>query len=169
MLKSVRSFTCQAPLALFCLTIVILKLSAGQEKKSKTKDQESGQDTKLSRGIDWSGAIFSAIGLGFGIAALSMGGKKLPWSHPLVMLTITGCIIFMVAFAITELFWARSPLISPKIIATNGIGVLGLIQILLCAARYGVSNQDNTAKISLLKRIDHGANIALLYPHPERE
>ena len=147
MLKSVRSFTCQAPLALVCLAFMSFNLTADHQKTLKTENGDSGQVVVPCREVDWFGAVFSAIGLVFGLAALSMGGRKLPWSHPLVLLAITGCIIFMAAFAITELFWARSPLISPKVIARNEIGVLCVIQILLCTARFGVSNQENTSYI----------------------
>ena len=43
------------------------------------------------------------------------------------------------SFVLTERYYAKNPLIPPNLIRHNGIGALCVIQILLCAARFGVS------------------------------
>ena len=134
-LKTLRSFGAQAPLALVCLTAVILKLTP-DSPVNKTRD--SGRFKALLRNMDWLGAILSAICITTGLGAISLGGQKLPWSHPIIILALTVCLISAAFFMLTERCYAKFPLIPPKLITHNGIGGICVIQILLCAARFGV-------------------------------
>lgn len=138
MLTLVRSFGGQAPLALICLTAVTLKLEADPPRGPGEKVRGSGRFKALLRTMDWLGAILSALCITSGLGAISLGGKKLPWSHPIIILAITVCVMSAAFFVLTERYYARKPLIPPKLITHNGIGAMCVIQILLCAARFGV-------------------------------
>ena len=134
-----RSFGGQAPLALVCLIAVTLKLTP---ESPVNKTQGSGRFKALLRNMDWLGAILSAIGITTGLGAISLGGRKLPWSHPLIILALTGCLISAAFFMLTERYHARFPLLPPKLIKHNGIGLICVIQVLLCAARFGVGGMS---------------------------
>ena len=130
-----RSFGGQAPLALVCLTAVTLKL---KPDSPVSKARGSGRLKALLRNLDWLGAILSALCITTGLGAISLGGQKLPWSHPLIILALIVCLISAALFMLTERYHAKFPLLPPKLITHNGIGLICVIQILLCAARFGV-------------------------------
>lgn len=138
MLTFFGSFGGQAPLALICLTAVTLKLKADPPRDAAEKTRGSGRFKALLRTMDWLGAIFSALCITIGLGTISLGGKKLPWSHPIIIVAITVCVLSATFFVLTERYYARKPLIPPKLITQNGIGAICVIQILLCAARFGV-------------------------------
>lgn len=133
---SVRSFGGQAPLALICLIAVTLGLPTRDPGK---KVRRSGRFNEFLRSMDWLGGLFSAICITTGLGAISLGGDRLPWSHPLIAVAIALCVMSAFAFVLAEQHFARNPLIPPKLVTHNGIGAMCVIQILLCAARFGVS------------------------------
>ena len=134
-LKILRSFGGQAPLALICLIAVALKL---RPDSPVNKTPGCSRFRALLRNMDWLGAISSAVCITTGLGAISLGGQKLPWSHPFIIVALTMCLISAAFFIITEQYHARYPLLPPRLIAHNGIGFICVIQILLCAARFGV-------------------------------
>lgn len=142
MLIPVRSFGGQAPLALMCLTAVILRLPPGSSRDPTKKTRGSGRINGFLRSMDWLGVMFSAMCITTGLGAISLGGEKVPWSHPLIILAITVCVISAIVFVLTERYCATNPLIPPKIVTHNGIGAMCIVQILLCAARFGVGEQS---------------------------
>ena len=132
---SVRSFGGQAPLALICLTAVTLGLTPRDPAK---KTRGSDRFIEFLRTMDWLGGLFSAICITTGLGAASLGGERLPWSHPLIRIAGAVCLLSAILFVLTERHFARIPLIPPKLVTHNGIGAICVIQILLCAARFGV-------------------------------
>ena len=135
---SIRSFGGQAPLALICLTAVTLGLPT-QDPAKKTRG--SGRFNEFLRSMDWLGGLFSAICITTGLGTIGLGGEKLPWSHPLIISAIAACVMSAFFFVLTEQRFAKHPLIPPKLVTHNGIGAMCVIQILLCAARFGVSER----------------------------
>ena len=138
MLTFVRSFGGQAPLALICLTAVALKFAPDSLGDPPEKSRGFGRFKALLRTTDWLGVMLSAMCITTGLGAISMGGKKLPWSHPFVILALIVCVFSAGLFVLTERYWARKPLIPPEIVTHNGIGAMCVVQVLLCAARFGV-------------------------------
>lgn len=143
MLISARSFGGQAPLALICLTAVILRLPPGPPRVPAKKTPGSGRINGFLRSMDWLGAIFFAICITTGLGAIGLG-EKLPWSHPLIILAITVCVVPAVLFVLTERYCATNPLIPPKLVTHNGIGAMCVVQIHLCAARFGVGEHSTS-------------------------
>lgn len=131
------SFGGQAPLALVCLTAVTLLFKPDPPRDLLKKARGSDRFKTLLRSIDWLGAIFSAICITTGLGVIALGGKSLPWSHPFVILAITVSVMSAASFVLTERYYAKTPLIPPNLIRHNGIRALCVIQILLCAARFG--------------------------------
>ena len=139
MLTCSRSFGGQAPLALICLSAVASMFKHNPPHNS-AKDPRSNTSRlrHFLREIDWLGAFFSALCITTGLAAMNLGGAQLPWSHPIVILAVLTCFTTAGLFVIAEKYWAQKPLIPPKLVMSNGIGGICLIQLLLCMARFGV-------------------------------
>lgn len=108
------------------------------QNPAKDASSNTSPFRRLLREIDWLGAIFSALCITTELGAMSLGGAQLPWSHPIVIFAIVVCVATAGLFVITEKYWAQKPLIPPKLVTHNGVGAICLVQMLLCAARFGV-------------------------------
>lgn len=135
-----RSFGGQAPVALFGLLAVIFKFSPDPPQDTAKEDRDSSNLKLFLNDVDWLGAILSALAITTGLGAISVGGTKLPWSHPIVILAAVICFLSAVSFVLVEMYGGRRRLIPPKVISYNGIGAICVVQVLLNASRFGVSS-----------------------------
>ena len=124
------------------------------------------QTADIFRDFDWLGGLFFAAAIISGLTILTSVGRTLPLESPLTILAITSCVTSTITFAATENWIARNPLVPPRLIMTNGIGALCLIQILVLAARFGVSPRANAGPAArFLTWKDYGSNFTLLHPY----
>jgi hypothetical protein len=122
------------------------------EPESNRKGNEGSGVSRASsaslRDIDWLGAVFFGTSITTGLAVTNLGGKTLAWSDPIIVTVAVGCMLSVAALVFVEVDWAKKPLIPPKLLQTNGIGAMCLVQVLLCGARVGVSLMIHACHVS---------------------
>lgn len=134
-----RSFIGQAPFAIAWFLIVVWKLSPDYPKAAKKSANRLCSLTHSLFDIDWLGLLFLAVGITTALSLMVVGGKKLPWSHPVMISMATICPLSILALILTEGHWAKKPIIPIELLKVNGFVLICVVQILLCAGRFGVS------------------------------
>lgn len=153
-----RSFSGQAPVALLGLLAVIFKFAPYPPQDTAKEDGHSGNLQKVQKvlnDVDWLGAILSALAITTGLGVISVGGTKLLWYHPVVVLAAMICFMSALSFVLVEMYGGRKPLIPPKLISYNGIGAICVVQVLLNASRFGVSSMILSFREELLTFFSH--------------
>lgn len=109
-------------------------------KTSKEGPDKSYVSAAPWRDFDWRGAITFAASITLLFMMSDFGKKEVPWSHPIAISVTVAGIVSILAFLLTEGFWAKKPLIPLRLLRTNGTGAFCVVQVLLLAARFSVSN-----------------------------
>ena len=94
--------------------------------------------TKLSR-MDFSGLIAFILTMATFLLALSLGERRVPWNHVLILSLGATCMTFGVLFVLNEGLVAKEPLIPLRLLKKNGVGVFALVQVLVFIGRWSVS------------------------------
>ncbi|KAF1981182.1 MFS general substrate transporter, partial [Aulographum hederae CBS 113979] len=115
------SFAGQAPLVMVALVLSVLfipEATAGVGKSGS--DEEGGQEgegrgegekkkSRLAR-VDFAGAGLLTLTVLALLVPLTVGGQKLPWTHPLIIASFVGCGVAGTLFYFTEQYWAVEPI-----------------------------------------------------------
>lgn len=134
-----RSFIGQAPFAIAWFVIVFWKLSPDYPKPAKKSANGLRSLMAPLFDVDWLGILFLAVSITTALSIMVFGGKKLPWSHPVMISMATICPLSILALILTEGYWAKKPMIPPELLKVDGFVLICVLQILLCAGRFGVS------------------------------
>lgn len=95
-------------------------------------------DGKLKR-IDFLGSgLLSATIICF-LLVLDLGGQKMPWSSPVVLVLAGLAVAFGLLFLLVEGYWAREPVFPLRLLIHRDVITAYLIAGLQIAAQFGVS------------------------------
>ena len=103
------AFLGRLPLIVFSGVLVCLTL-----KTPPPKIHQSAR-FRLSR-IDFSGAFTLAFALVLLLLGLNSGGNIVPWTHPLVVVSLPLSAVALGAFVLVETKWSREPIIPMKLL-----------------------------------------------------
>ncbi|KAI8584312.1 hypothetical protein K450DRAFT_219276 [Umbelopsis ramanniana AG] len=87
-------------------------------KNYNVKREADGSFHYLSklREVDWVGAVTLVISVALFMLATSLGGNSLPWSHPLVIGSLSGSAAGVILFTVVEAKYAKYPIMPWHII-----------------------------------------------------
>lgn len=163
------SFTGQAPIVLVCFCLAAWQLPSHSLSRPKLQSSlDNSESTSLLRHLDILGTVaFAASTITF-LLLLNLGGQKLPWGHPIVLLLAISCLMLSLGFLAIE-WHTREPLIPPWLLTTNGVGVFCLVQILLFVSRWAVRTILLLLMLCglIVEMPDSIKFITLLYPNRE--
>jgi MFS family permease len=77
--------------------------------------------SRLSR-VDFPGAFTLVISIILLLLGLNSGGNVVPWTHPLVLVTLPLSVVVLVAFVWIEARWAKEPVIPVKLLLNRTVG-----------------------------------------------
>ena len=135
-----RCFLSQVPIAFILFFIAAWGLSSNVSKEKKLDPYSNHTPTtaaKLSR-MDYPGMIAFTLTMSTFLLALSLGGRRFPWDHVVILLLGAVCVASGILFVLIEGLVAKEPLIPLRLLRSNGVGVFCLVQILSFIGRWSV-------------------------------
>jgi MFS family permease len=106
------AFIAQVPLILISAVMVYIYVDVPPKQSKKSK---------ISR-VDFPGALTLVISLILLLLGLNSGGNVVPWTHPLVLVTLPLSVVVLVAFVWIEASWAKEPVIPVKLLLIRTVG-----------------------------------------------
>jgi predicted membrane channel-forming protein YqfA (hemolysin III family) len=104
----------------------------------KVHDEESEtKKAKFSR-IDFAGAFLLATTITSFLLVVEIGGRKVAWNHPLILVLLTTSILSAVFFVITETRWAAEPIFPLHLLKQRDVICQYLFYALQVAAQLAV-------------------------------
>lgn len=104
----------------------------------KVRDEESEtKKAKFSR-IDFAGAFLLATTITSFLLVVEIGGRKVAWNHPLILVLLTISILSAVVFVITEIRWAAEPIFPLHLLKQKDVICQYLVFALQIAAQLAV-------------------------------
>lgn len=120
---------------LVAIALVALKLPNRTGTSNPT--QLKGQPSKLRR-IDFIGSFLVALTIVSLLAALSLGGQNLPWSHPIIIGLGISSIALGAIFVTYEIKYALEPVFPPLLLLRWDVASAYIISGCQTAAQLGV-------------------------------
>lgn len=102
-----RAFLVQCPPTILAIILVELKIKVPQGDLEYGKS--TSQKDKLKR-IDILGALFMSMTILASMIILDTAGQKFPFTHPIIIASISVAIISGLAFIAVERYWAKEPI-----------------------------------------------------------
>lgn len=127
-----RCFLIQVPIVLILFSIAAWGLP------SSRFDPASTTSTKFSY-ADFLGLITFILTMTTFLLITSLGERRFPWHHPVILSLIAACLIFGLFFVLIQGLIAERPLIPLRLLRSHNVGVFCWVQILLFIARMAVS------------------------------
>ena len=104
-----------------------------------SKDLVVSENMSKWKQIDLSGAVLLVAGLSLQLASLSMGGVELPWSHPVIIISLCTAGVILGLFFYVEKTTDAIPIMPMRLLLNpKTVGTL-IANILLGLGAYGVS------------------------------
>ncbi|KPA38349.1 major facilitator superfamily transporter [Fusarium langsethiae] len=139
------SFGLQVPVLLIATFLCWQKLPdnlGGRKSQSDNLDKSSGGGSKLAR-LDFVGLFLLAIFILLLLLPMELGGKKIPWSHPVVPGLFMAACISLALFIVVEKRWAKNPVLDLNLFKQRDVVLCLLIATLQSAAQLGVTVLGN--------------------------
>ncbi|EDO01861.1 hypothetical protein SS1G_04336 [Sclerotinia sclerotiorum 1980 UF-70] len=129
------SFIGQGPLMLFAIVLVAYKLPT----RSLSDEPIHADDgpSRLRR-IDFVGAFMLTGTIAAFLAALSLAGQALPWSHPIVIGLLLGSVLLGAVFVSYEIKVATEPIFPPALAIQRDVAASYAINALQLGAQVGM-------------------------------
>lgn len=127
------SFLGQIPLAAIATILVGITLPAQVHNELDDRLQVS----KFAR-IDFIGASCMTLSILGVLLPLELGGDRIPWSSPIIILLLVGAAIFGLLFLGAEGSVAREPIIPLSLLRQRDVMVSNFVMIFQCAAQVGL-------------------------------
>lgn len=93
--------------------------------------------TKIKR-IDIFGSLSLVGAVSLTLLGLSLGGNQKPWSDPLVWGSVLAGIFGLVLFVLVEIYVAKEPLLSPKILFSRTPGLVSLTNWFISMSQFAL-------------------------------
>lgn len=133
------SFLSQAPLTAIAIILVAIKLDI--KPKNTNNGAQAKTETvgdKLKR-IDFFGAIFLISTILGVMLILDLGGNKISWKSPFMLILIATTILSGVLFYVVEKYWAKEPVFPLRLLSHKDITLSYTISIVQIASQMAVS------------------------------
>lgn len=103
----------------------------------KVQDEEDSKKDQFSR-IDFTGAFLLAATVTSFLLVVEIGGRKVAWTHPLILILLTISVLSAVLFVITETRWAVEPIFPIHLLKQKDVVCQYLVMALQIAAQLSV-------------------------------
>ncbi|KAH8690581.1 efflux pump antibiotic resistance protein [Talaromyces proteolyticus] len=130
-------FTGQAIFIAMAALLTILKLNISREPHLDNQEEPASSKSKLAR-IDFIGTFFLSASVVSGITLLDIGGKKFSWTSPYTISLGVASLVLLIAFVLTEAFWAREPIFSLRILRQPNVIASYLVMTFQVLAQVGM-------------------------------
>jgi MFS family permease len=144
-------FLAQVPFSLFALVVGYFVL----KNPSRELTLSWGEITlkTLLKRVDVVGSLILVFGLLIQLIGLSCGGNELPWSHPLVIVTLASSVALIPVFVVVETCTQAIPIIPIRMLKGFAPVIAQVTNIFAGMAHYAVSvfdvaNESNTLSFS---------------------
>ncbi|KAF5005271.1 hypothetical protein FDECE_8257 [Fusarium decemcellulare] len=135
------SFGCQVPMlavaTLLCWRNLPNNLAGRSSQNSPDNEEQPSTAGKIAR-VDFLGAFLLAMFILLLLLPLELGGKELPWSHPLVPALFAAAVVFLALFALVEKRWAKEPILDLELFKQRDVVLCLLIIAFQSAAQLGM-------------------------------
>jgi len=111
-----RTFYGQCPPTLLALSLVAWKLEIPSLATASTQSALS----KLRR-VDFLGAIFLSISIVCGLLVLDLGGQRMPWTDPKILLLLGASVMTLNIFVLVEAAWAKEPIFPLRLLLNRDV------------------------------------------------
>ena len=127
------SFLGQVPLASIAMVSIGMTLPSHQTPEIDGETQRR----KLGR-IDFVGATFIALSILCFLFPLEIGGDRIPWSSPTIIILFVGAVVFGLLFIATEGWVAKEPIVPLTVLRHRDVVLSSLVMFLQSAAQLGL-------------------------------
>ncbi|KAL6858009.1 hypothetical protein ACO1O0_005455 [Amphichorda felina] len=121
--------------------IIVSGLLACLTLRTPKAAPKASEKSRLSR-VDFAGAFTLALALVLLLLGLNSGGNVVPWTHPLVLVSLPLSAVALGAFVFVETRWAKEPIIPMKLLLNRTVlsacSMNSLITMVLFMATYYV-------------------------------
>lgn len=111
-----RSFLGQCPPTIIAALLVAWKL-----KPTRFEDGETQSQLSKLRRIDFLGAILLSVSIVCGLLVLELGGKRIPFTHPTILMLLGGSLVAGNLFLLVEGFWAKEPIFPLRLMLNRDV------------------------------------------------
>lgn len=137
-----RSFLGQVPVFVAAIAIcwVIFRSLEAKEIQADTHKPASSNSVAANMArIDFLGAGSLGLGLLFLMLPLEIGGQKVPWSHPILLVLVALGLAMLGLFIAAETRWAKEPIFPLRLLKSRDALLCYFITGCILAAQSGVS------------------------------
>ncbi|KAN0099992.1 MFS general substrate transporter [Hyaloscypha variabilis] len=110
------SFLGQCPPTILALALVAWKLKIPSLATASTQSALS----KLRR-VDFLGAIFLSVSIVCGLLVLGLGGQRIPWTDPKILLLLGSSVMALNIFVLIEAVWAKEPIFPLRLLLNRDV------------------------------------------------
>ncbi|KAF2709933.1 major facilitator superfamily transporter [Pleomassaria siparia CBS 279.74] len=128
------SFAAQCPLILLAMSLGWFLIPAHTGNDEEEEESAQVKAGKLAR-VDFLGSITLAAAIVSILLPLELGGEKMPWNHPLIVVCFVSALFFGLAFVLIELYWAAEPIFPLFLLARRDVVTAYLAVGFLVAAQ----------------------------------
>jgi MFS family permease len=114
--ENYRSFLGQCPPTILALALVAWKLKIPSLATASTQSALS----KLRR-VDFLGAIFLSVSIVCGLLVLDLGGQRMPWTDPKILLLLGSSVMALNIFVLIEAVWAKEPIFPLRLLLNRDV------------------------------------------------
>jgi MFS family permease len=131
----------QAPVMIVAMILVAWKVDI--KPKSNPGDENTDQSTqdiraKLKR-IDFLGALFMSTAILSAMLILDMGGEKVPWTSPIILLLAGISVLSGLSFYLTEKYYAKEPIFPLRLLSHKEVVLVYSLLAFQIASQVAVS------------------------------
>lgn len=124
------SFLGQAPVAGVAMLLIALTIPAHSDNETDV----SSQGSKLSR-IDFLGATCMTLSMLALLLPLEIGGDRIPWSSPKIIILLVGALVFGLIFLAVEKWVAKEPIVPLLLLRHRDVVASCFVMSSQCAAQ----------------------------------
>jgi MFS family permease len=115
------AFLIQAPATVFAMVLVAWKLKVKPKDDNLNGSNEPKSiGTKLKR-VDLPGSIFMSLTILSAMLILDMGGEKIPWTSPIIVILAIITVIGGLLFYSIEKYWAKEPVFPLRLLSHKDV------------------------------------------------
>ncbi|CAG9977193.1 unnamed protein product [Clonostachys byssicola] len=121
----------QSPLTLIAMGLMTVGLTIDKQKSSHEEgDAPHPSLTQSLRRVDFAGALFMSVSVLSLLLILDVGGEKVPWNSPLILILLETSVAAGVLFFQTEKRWAAEPIFPLHLLSNRNVLIPYFISIL---------------------------------------
>ncbi|CAG9945275.1 unnamed protein product [Clonostachys rosea f. rosea IK726] len=113
----------QSPLTLIAMGLMTVGLTIDNKQKSSHEGSDAPQPslTQSLRRVDFAGALFMSVSVLSLLLIFDVGGEKVPWNSPLILILLGTSVAAGVLFFLTEKRWAAEPIFPLHLLSNRNV------------------------------------------------